>query len=361
MDIGDTPEEAAFRAEARAFLEQHAERKTPGVTSFDELNPTTRTGCTTTCAAAGSGSTLYDNGWAGITWPKEFGGRGGTGIQQAIFAEEERTSTCRPACSPSASAWSARRSSRTAPTSSRSATSTRCCAATRCGASCSASRAPAPTSPRLGTRACATATSGSSTGRRCGPRARSTPTGASCSPAPIPTRRSTAASRTSSSTCARPASTSARCGRSPASRTSTRCSSPTCASPPQNVLGEVNGGWAVAHTTLANERAVIGGGGGGRNFDDGPRAGPGRGLTDDPLPPGDHAGVHPHRHAAVHGAAPPHRDQPGSAARAGGVGAEARVLQHAARPVTRDAHPRPGGHALRQRRARPVRAGRTTS
>ena len=32
---------------------------------------------------------LYDNGWAGITWPKEFGGRGGTGIQQAIFSEEE--------------------------------------------------------------------------------------------------------------------------------------------------------------------------------------------------------------------------------------------------------------------------------
>ena len=27
MDIGDSPEEAAFRAEARAFLEQHAERR----------------------------------------------------------------------------------------------------------------------------------------------------------------------------------------------------------------------------------------------------------------------------------------------------------------------------------------------
>ena len=32
---------------------------------------------------------LYDGGWAGITWPKEYGGRGGTGIQQAIFNEEQ--------------------------------------------------------------------------------------------------------------------------------------------------------------------------------------------------------------------------------------------------------------------------------
>jgi len=38
--------------------------------------------------------------------------------------------------------------------------------------------------------------------------------------------------------------------------------------PAENVIGEVNGGWAGAHTTLANERAVIGVGGGARNFDD---------------------------------------------------------------------------------------------
>ena len=41
----------------------------------------------------------------------------------------------------------------TAPTSRRSATSRRCCAATRCGASCSASRVPAPTWQRSRTRA----------------------------------------------------------------------------------------------------------------------------------------------------------------------------------------------------------------
>jgi alkylation response protein AidB-like acyl-CoA dehydrogenase len=32
--------------------------------------------------------TLYDNGWAGITWPKEFGGRGATPAEAIIFGQE---------------------------------------------------------------------------------------------------------------------------------------------------------------------------------------------------------------------------------------------------------------------------------
>jgi alkylation response protein AidB-like acyl-CoA dehydrogenase len=31
---------------------------------------------------------LYEGGWAGINWPKEYGGRGATPIEQAIFQEE---------------------------------------------------------------------------------------------------------------------------------------------------------------------------------------------------------------------------------------------------------------------------------
>ncbi|HYN84366.1 MAG TPA: acyl-CoA dehydrogenase [Pyrinomonadaceae bacterium] len=31
---------------------------------------------------------LYDGGWAGISWPKEYGGRGATLMEQAIFQEE---------------------------------------------------------------------------------------------------------------------------------------------------------------------------------------------------------------------------------------------------------------------------------
>jgi alkylation response protein AidB-like acyl-CoA dehydrogenase len=33
--------------------------------------------------------TLYEGGWAGITWPKAFGGRGGTPVEQMIFSQEE--------------------------------------------------------------------------------------------------------------------------------------------------------------------------------------------------------------------------------------------------------------------------------
>ena len=57
-----------------------------------------------------------------------------------------------------------------APRSRRRATCARCSPARRSGASCSASRAPGRTSPACRRRASATATSGSSTARRCGPR-----------------------------------------------------------------------------------------------------------------------------------------------------------------------------------------------
>ena len=102
--------------------------------------------------------------------------------------------------------------------------------ASRPGASCSASPAPAPTSPGSTRAPSSTATSGSSTGRRCGPRAGTGPISACCSPAPIPTSPSTRASPTSRSTCTSRASRSARCASSPGARCSTRCSSPTCAS-----------------------------------------------------------------------------------------------------------------------------------
>ena len=46
-------------------------------------------------------------------------------------------------------------------------------------------------------------------------------------------------------------------------RTSTRCSSATCGSPTPTASARVGDGWRVALTTLMNERASIGGGGGG--------------------------------------------------------------------------------------------------
>ncbi len=85
MDFDDTPEEAAFRAEARAWLERNAERPPEGgrgrFPSPDEPGYVER--CKQWQGA------LYDGGWAGITWPKEYGGRGGSPVQQLIFNQEQ--------------------------------------------------------------------------------------------------------------------------------------------------------------------------------------------------------------------------------------------------------------------------------
>ena len=72
----------------------------------------------------------------------------------------------------SATAWARRRSSPTVPTRSGIATSDRCSPARRSGASSSASQAPDRTSPACRPERCAMVTSGSSTGRRSGPRSR---------------------------------------------------------------------------------------------------------------------------------------------------------------------------------------------
>jgi alkylation response protein AidB-like acyl-CoA dehydrogenase len=84
MDFDDTPEEAAFRAEARAWLEAHATRR-----RHDQPRggPSDEPDHVDDCKAWQR--TLYDGGWAGITWPKEYGGRGGTAGEAAIFNQEQ--------------------------------------------------------------------------------------------------------------------------------------------------------------------------------------------------------------------------------------------------------------------------------
>lgn len=90
MNFDDTPEEAAFRAEVREFLAAHAKPKAGDETDWS------RNGAATDPAVAAEyrrrchewQRTLYDNGWAGIAWPKAFGGRGGNAAQQIIFNQE---------------------------------------------------------------------------------------------------------------------------------------------------------------------------------------------------------------------------------------------------------------------------------
>lgn len=83
MDFNDTPEEAAFRAEARAFLEQHLEPKKANAIRSREARKLTLE------KAKKWQKVKADNQFAQITWPKEIGGRGGTSMQQVIWNQEE--------------------------------------------------------------------------------------------------------------------------------------------------------------------------------------------------------------------------------------------------------------------------------
>lgn len=83
MDFNDTPEEAAFRAEARAFLEQHLEpKKGNAIRGRDARKQTLE-------KAKAWQKVKAENQFAQITWPKEIGGRGGTPMQQVIWNQEE--------------------------------------------------------------------------------------------------------------------------------------------------------------------------------------------------------------------------------------------------------------------------------
>jgi alkylation response protein AidB-like acyl-CoA dehydrogenase len=90
VDFDDTPAETAFREEVRAFLEAHATPKTGTDADWSrgalETDPDAAAVYRSRCRAWQR--TLFDAGWAGITWPKAYGGRGGTPAESIIFNQE---------------------------------------------------------------------------------------------------------------------------------------------------------------------------------------------------------------------------------------------------------------------------------
>jgi alkylation response protein AidB-like acyl-CoA dehydrogenase len=83
MDFNDSPEEAAYRAEVRKWLEANAPKTYVG---GDDLEGGTQD---TMAASKAWQAKKAAAGYAQITWPKEWGGPGGTPIQQVIFNTEE--------------------------------------------------------------------------------------------------------------------------------------------------------------------------------------------------------------------------------------------------------------------------------
>ena len=79
MDFKDTPEQATFRSDAREWLSANAPR-------FEGAYATWQDGLDRYRAWQAA---KYEGGWACIRWPEEYGGRGGTAIEDIIFGEEE--------------------------------------------------------------------------------------------------------------------------------------------------------------------------------------------------------------------------------------------------------------------------------
>ena len=79
-----------FRAEAREWLEAHARPRTgPGDWSNGPRDPSWDAECEYFERCREWQRTLYDGGWAGITWPAEHGGRGGSPAEAVVFAQEQ--------------------------------------------------------------------------------------------------------------------------------------------------------------------------------------------------------------------------------------------------------------------------------
>jgi acyl-CoA dehydrogenase len=83
MDFDDTPQEAAFRAEVRAFLEKNAKRKRGDGASEHDVR-------TNVTAARAWQAKKAEAGLGAILIPKTYGGRGGTPIEQVIYEQEEQ-------------------------------------------------------------------------------------------------------------------------------------------------------------------------------------------------------------------------------------------------------------------------------
>jgi alkylation response protein AidB-like acyl-CoA dehydrogenase len=82
MDLSFTPEEEAFRAEVRSWLEANlpAEWRHRGAGGYREEEDTG--------VQREWQRRLYEGGWLTLAWPEDRGGRGATPMMQAIYAEE---------------------------------------------------------------------------------------------------------------------------------------------------------------------------------------------------------------------------------------------------------------------------------
>ena len=85
MDFADSPEHAVFRAEFRHWLEANLPAEICVDDAADQRVAPDRETLEKRVAWQ---KTMHAAGWVGISWPKEYGGRGASFMEQVIFDEE---------------------------------------------------------------------------------------------------------------------------------------------------------------------------------------------------------------------------------------------------------------------------------
>jgi acyl-CoA dehydrogenase len=88
MNFDDTPEEAAFRSQVRAWIDANAPKHLREPLSNAGFGSGPQ-GFDTMAEAKAWQKKKAEAGWACLHWPKEYGGRGATPIERVIWGQEE--------------------------------------------------------------------------------------------------------------------------------------------------------------------------------------------------------------------------------------------------------------------------------
>jgi alkylation response protein AidB-like acyl-CoA dehydrogenase len=89
MNFDDTPQEAAFRKEAREWISANAPSQYEEELKKASLGRTQLKGANILEVAKAWQKKKADGGWACLHWPKEYGGRGASAIERVIWQQEE--------------------------------------------------------------------------------------------------------------------------------------------------------------------------------------------------------------------------------------------------------------------------------
>src|SRR5258706_16147476 len=89
MNFDDTPQEAAFRAEARNWIDANAPKEFEAELSKSSLGRIRLQNEEIVDVGKAWQKKKAEAGWACLHWPKEYGGRGGPPPRRGVLGQEE--------------------------------------------------------------------------------------------------------------------------------------------------------------------------------------------------------------------------------------------------------------------------------